>query len=142
MSSTIPKVFFPRKFTLSPILKGLKIAINIPLTIFEKACCDANPIIIAKIPEPAKIETTDQWLLSSLDSLINRCLNGYAKLDFSIPAENLYNWIWNLFAAHYIELVKSRAYGEDNMDQNSINSARYTLHTALKTILKLLASKD
>ena len=51
----------------------------------------------------------------------------------------MYNWVWNLFAAHYIELVKSRAYGEESMSENSINSARYSLHTALQVILKLLA---
>ena len=88
---------------------------------------------------PEKLEQTDQWLLTSLDNLSNRCLAGYSKLDFSIPAENLYNWIWNIFAAHYIELVKSRAYGENQADQNPVKSARYCLHKALKTILKLLA---
>ncbi len=88
---------------------------------------------------PKKLEPADEWLLSSLDALINRCLTGYAKLDFSVPAENLYNWVWNLFAAHYIELVKSRAYGEENMSDNVIKSARYCLHTSLQVILKLLA---
>jgi len=89
--------------------------------------------------KPEKLQQTDQWLLTSLDALTNRCLTGYAKLDFSIPAENLYNWVWNVFAAHYIELVKSRAYGEDPIDQNSVKSVRYSLHKALQTILKLLA---
>ncbi|MHA2154104.1 MAG: valine--tRNA ligase [Candidatus Hodarchaeales archaeon] len=88
---------------------------------------------------PKKLDPVDEWLLASLDALTNRCLNGYTKLDFSIPAENLYNWVWNLFAAHYIELVKSRAYGEENMSESSIHSARYGLHTALQVILKLLA---
>ncbi|PWI49190.1 valine--tRNA ligase [Candidatus Heimdallarchaeota archaeon B3_Heim] len=88
---------------------------------------------------PKKLEAVDQWLLASLDALTSRCLNGYAKLDFSVPAENLYNWVWNLFAAHYIELVKSRAYGEENMSKISIQSARYSLHTSLQAILKLLA---
>ncbi|MCK4847435.1 MAG: valine--tRNA ligase [Candidatus Heimdallarchaeota archaeon] len=89
--------------------------------------------------KPEKLLITDQWLLASLDALTNRCLAGYAKLDFSIPAENLYNWVWNIFAAHYIELVKSRAYGEDPIDQNAVKSARYSLHKTLQTVLKLLA---
>ena len=66
-------------------------------------------------------------------------MDGYAQLDFSIPAENLYNWVWNIFAAHYIELVKSRAYGEEEIPSESIKSARFSLHTSLKSILKLLA---
>ena len=89
--------------------------------------------------KPENLVQSDKWLLVSLHTLTNRCLEGYAKLDFSIPAENLYNWVWNIFAAHYIELVKSRAYGEDQIDQDSVKSARYSLHKALQTILKLLA---
>jgi valyl-tRNA synthetase len=89
--------------------------------------------------KPKDLEATDEWIITSLDALINRCLSGYSHLDFSIPAENLYNWVWNIFAAHYIELVKSRAYGENGLEQKAIMSARYCLHTVLRAILKLLA---
>ena len=89
--------------------------------------------------KPEVLEPTDKWILNSLDALINRCLDGYSKLDFSIPTENLYNWVWNTFAAHYIELVKARAYGENGLQTPAIKSARFCLHTVLKTILKLLA---
>jgi hypothetical protein len=39
---------------VSPTLKGLKISRNMPLIIFEKAFWDANPIMAAMIPAPAK----------------------------------------------------------------------------------------
>lgn len=86
---------------------------------------------------PSLISNSDQWILSSLDSLISRCRKGYTELDFSIPAESIYNWVWNIFAPHYIELVKSRAYREE--DKEAVQSARYTLHHCLQVVLKLLA---
>ncbi|MHA2243741.1 MAG: valine--tRNA ligase [Candidatus Hodarchaeales archaeon] len=88
---------------------------------------------------PNSLFPTDRWILTSLDALICRCIEGYAKLDFSIPAENIYNWIWNIFAPHYVELVKSRAYGQNKENHNAVQSAHYCLHHVLKLILKLLA---
>ncbi len=89
--------------------------------------------------EPNSLEPVDEWIKSSLQSLICRCNQGYKQLDFSIPAENIYNWVWNIFAAHYLELIKSRAYGKDNINTKATQSARYTLHYILQVILKLLA---
>ncbi|MFX1516530.1 MAG: class I tRNA ligase family protein [Promethearchaeota archaeon] len=97
---------------------------------------------ISSFPDVAAPESlfyTDQWILKSLDALICRCLNGYMKLDFSIPAENIYNWVWNIFASHYIELVKTRAYNLTESGQSGAYSAHFTLHYILRTILKLLA---
>ena len=88
---------------------------------------------------PKDFISTDQWILKSFDALIQRCSEGYALLDFSIPAENIYNWIWNIFAPHYIELVKSRSYNEDPSRQEDARSAQYTLHHILQITLKLLA---
>jgi len=88
---------------------------------------------------PKSLSPSDQWILSSLDALVYRCREGYEKLDFSIPAENIYNWVWNLFSSHYIELVKSRAYSEDPKTTGEAKSARYCLHYVLQVILKLLA---
>jgi valyl-tRNA synthetase len=89
--------------------------------------------------KPILVSPTDQWILSSLDALIARCNHGYKELNFSIPAENVYNWVRNIFAPHYIELVKSRAYNEDEAVNEERTSVQYTLHKVLKIILKLLA---
>ncbi|UCG00516.1 MAG: valine--tRNA ligase [Candidatus Heimdallarchaeota archaeon] len=88
---------------------------------------------------PKSLHHTDQWILRSLDALISRCLEGYSQLDFSIPTENIYNWVWNVFASHYIELVKTRAYNLEESEQNEAQSVHYTLHYILEGILKLLA---
>ncbi|MHA2329873.1 MAG: class I tRNA ligase family protein, partial [Candidatus Hodarchaeales archaeon] len=89
--------------------------------------------------QPKSITPTDQWILKSVNALINRCKEGYSKLDFSIPSENLYYWVWNIFAPHYIELVKSRAYYQEEAQFSEAQSARFCLHHILRIILKLLA---
>ncbi len=81
---------------------------------------------------------TDKWILSELDNLIKECKKGYDEYNFFIPAIAIREFTWNLFAAHYIEMVKARAYGIGFTDEER-NGAIYTLHKTLSTILKLLA---
>jgi valyl-tRNA synthetase len=48
--------------------------------------------------------------------------------------------VWSIFADHYIEAVKPRAYNSDGaFSEWEQTSAWYTLHQVLATILKLLA---
>ncbi len=89
--------------------------------------------------KPDTITPTDDWILSSLDALIHRCNEGYSELNFAKPAENIYNWVWNIFTPHYIELVKHRAYNGSEEENMPRKSAHYTLHRILTTILKMIA---
>ena len=70
--------------------------------------------------------------------MIKECKKGYDEYNFFIPAIAIREFTWNLFAAHYIEMVKARAYGIGFSDEER-NGAIYTLHKTLSTILKLLA---
>ena len=90
------------------------------------------------IIDSATLTPTDKWILSELDGLISECKKGYVEYNFFIPAIALREFTWNLFAAHYIEMVKSRAYGIGFSEEEK-NGAIYTLHKTLSTILKLLA---
>ena len=81
---------------------------------------------------------TDKWILNELDNLIKECKKGYDEYNFFIPAIAIREFTWNLFAAHYIEMVKARAYGIGFTDEER-DGAIYTLHKTLSTILKLLA---
>ena len=82
--------------------------------------------------------TSDKWILSELDNLVKECKKGYDKYNFFIPAIAIREFTWNLFAAHYIEMVKARAYGINFSDKER-DGAIFTLHKVLSTILKLLA---
>jgi valyl-tRNA synthetase len=91
------------------------------------------PVIKSGTPNP-----TDQWILSELNNLIKECKRGYEEYNFFIPAIAIREFTWNVFAAHYIEMVKARAYGIGFSDEER-DSAIFTLHKTLSTILKLLA---
>jgi len=89
-------------------------------------------------PPPEKLSSSDRWILSELAALTEESLSGYEDYNFFIPANRIRDFTWNLFAAHYLELAKGRAYGT-GFSEDEIVSARYTLHQCLRAILLLLA---
>jgi len=89
-------------------------------------------------PKKAKLTKTDKWILSELNELIKQSLKGYEDFNFFIPATKVREFAWNLFASHYIEMVKARAYGK-GFSKKEQESAWFTLHECLKNILLLLA---
>jgi len=90
------------------------------------------------IVESAELTQTDKWIISELDKLVKECKRGFSEYNFFIPAIAIREFTWNIFAAHYIEMAKARAYGI-NFSDNERDGAIYTLHKVLSTILKLLA---
>ena len=100
---------------------------------------------ISGFPEPAKdkqltLATTDKWILTELSQTIKRAVEGYKRFDFNIPANELRQFTWDIFAGTYLELVKARAYNtEQKFSTESSNAARQTLYVCLDVILKLLA---
>jgi valyl-tRNA synthetase len=83
-------------------------------------------------PKRARLKETDKWVLAELNKVIKDCMKGYKEFNFFIPSNRIRDFVWNIFAPHYIELAKSRAYSGDA-------GAHYTLHTCLKTLLILLS---
>jgi len=77
------------------------------------------------------------WLLGELQKLVKECRKGYSEFNFFIPSNAIREFTWNIFAAHYIEMVKWRAY-LDGSSQSRLSSI-YTLHKSMTTILTLLA---
>jgi len=90
------------------------------------------------ILDSASLTPSDEWVLSELDNLVLECEKGYNEYNFFIPAVAVREFTWNLFAAQYIEMVKARAYGI-GFSEDEKNSAIFTLHKTLSTVLKLLA---
>jgi valyl-tRNA synthetase len=91
------------------------------------------PVIESGKPSP-----TDEWILEELNNLVKECKKGYDEYNFFVPAIAIREFTWNVFAAHYIEMVKARAYGIGFSDEER-DGAIFTLHKTLSTILKLLA---
>ncbi|MGQ4834091.1 MAG: class I tRNA ligase family protein [Candidatus Asgardarchaeia archaeon] len=95
---------------------------------------------IVKEDDDFSLQPSDKWILGLLNEVIHKAKTGYDNFNFHIPAVEVRNFVWNIFAAHYIEMVKPRAYNrEGTFTLAEQKAAWYTLHTVLKTILKLLA---
>ncbi len=77
----------------------------------------------------------DKWILSKLNALTRNVSDHLEKYDFGICATNLEHFIWEEFCDWYIEMVKVRLYNEDDETRES---AMYTLLKVLKDVLKLL----
>ena len=86
---------------------------------------------------PKQLFATDQWIISELSRLIEDCKKGYDEFNFFLPSNAIREFTRNLFASHYIEMIKARAYNEE--DYIGHKSAIFTLHRCLSTILLLLA---
>ena len=99
---------------------------------------------ISSFPESKKEEVAlkplDLMILEELNSLIEKCDKAYSELDVYEPANSIYQFVWNVFASHYLEAAKRRAYNRDKKyGEAEQKAAWYTLHTVLKCTLKLLA---
>jgi valyl-tRNA synthetase len=90
------------------------------------------------ILKSAKTTTTDKWILAELQKLVAECKKGFDDFNFFIPATSIREFTWNLFAAHYIEMVKGRAYST-GFTKEEQDAALFTLHKVLSTLLLLLA---
>ncbi len=87
--------------------------------------------------DPSQLFATDRWIISELSRLIEDCKKGYSDFNFFVPSNSIREFTRNLFAAHYIEMVKARAYNK--VDSVGHKSAIFTLHRCLSTVLLLLA---
>jgi len=95
---------------------------------------------VSQFPQPSRARLTpaDRWVLSELSILIEESMRGYREFNFFVPATRVRNFVWNIFANHYIEMTKIRALRRGSQKGNA-EAAWYTLHLILKNCLKLLA---
>jgi len=98
---------------------------------------------ISQFPEPTekpKLRPIDEMILSILNEVIEKSVKSYKEMDVFTPSTTLFHFTWHVFADHYIEVAKVRAYnmgGEFSEEEQ--RAAWYTLHVVLKSVLKLLA---
>lgn len=93
-----------------------------------------------QVEKPSRLEPLDEWILAEVNRLIDLCERDYEELDFFEASNGIKHFTWHIFADHYLEAVKPRAYNKDCFFSLEVQrSAWYTLHTVLKIVLRLLA---
>ena len=83
------------------------------------------------------MDNADKWILGELSKLVKECEIGYNDFNFFIPANAIREFTWNVFASHYLEMVKWRVYEKNYKDGHE--SAISTINKCLSTILLLLS---
>jgi len=93
-------------------------------------------------PKPEKkyeLTATDELFVNYIENLTKNVEASYEKYDFYHPALELRKFLWDIFASHYLELVKARAYNRDkDFSESETYSAQWTLHYLLERLLILL----
>jgi len=93
-------------------------------------------------PKPEKrykLTSTDELFVDYIENLTQNVEKDYEKYDFYHPALELRKFLWDVFASHYLELVKARAYNkEGKFSEDESYSAQWTLYYLLERLLILL----
>ena len=90
-------------------------------------------------PKKVKLTPLDKLYIDHIEDLTNKTDIAYNNYTCFHPSQELRNFIWETFASHYIELVKGRAYNQENIfSKEESDSAKYTLHYLLERMLILL----
>jgi valyl-tRNA synthetase len=85
---------------------------------------------------PANLAPTDRWLLSRLQRLIERVTALWRGYEYAAAKSETEAFFWRELADNYLELAKARLYDAKTPRHEA---ARYTLHAALLTMVKLFA---
>jgi valyl-tRNA synthetase len=85
--------------------------------------------------EPVKLKPIDRWLLSKLNRLIKQATENMDAYQFDETFKAIRGFAWDMLADNYIELAKSRLYGNGEGKQ----AARYTLFVTIETLSLMLA---
>ncbi|MGM0396258.1 MAG: valine--tRNA ligase [Bacillota bacterium] len=81
------------------------------------------------------LQTEDKWILTRLNTLISEVQDNMDKYEIGLAGQRIYEFIWEDYCDWYIEMVKSRLYGDDK--ESSI-TAQNVLAVVLRDTLKLL----
>ncbi len=85
-----------------------------------------------------KLTVADRWILSRAQRLVGEVSTALDNHDFGDAARRLYEFFWSEFCDWYLELVKSRLYGETGSSPEDKAAAQGVLVEVLDTALRLL----
>ncbi|MEL4305810.1 valine--tRNA ligase [Methanococcoides sp. LMO-2] len=86
--------------------------------------------------KPEDLAIIDKWLLSNLNRLIMSVTESLDAYQFDEAYKSIRGFAWETLADNYIELVKSRLYGDD---ENARKAAQYALYQAIDALARMLA---
>jgi valyl-tRNA synthetase len=93
-----------------------------------------------EVNDDYELTALDLMILAKMNDVARKAIEAYNEFDVYVPINLIYDFMWHVFADHYLEAVKSRAYNrEGSFSEGQQRGAWFTLYKVLKTMLKLLA---
>lgn len=89
-----------------------------------------------KIRQPNNLEEIDAYLLLKLEKLIHQATECFENYEYSHARALTEKFFWQTFCDNYLEIIKSRIFGQD---EEKKKSAQFALNGALLTVLKLFS---
>jgi valyl-tRNA synthetase len=129
------KMMNASKFVLSPKLWAQKAGSG-PVLDEPTPGEAAREAAAAALKTELAVDPVDVALLTNLSELVSVATRAYEEYDYARALERTEAWFWD-FCDNYLELVKSRAYGEMGLERAT--SARTALAVSLSTLLRLFA---
>ncbi|SHI58815.1 valine--tRNA ligase [Parasporobacterium paucivorans] len=109
---------------------------------FANKIWNASRFIMMNMPEKGipdvsldRLTDADRWIISKANSLVKEVTDNLEKYELGIAADKINDFIWEEFCDWYIEMVKPRLYGDEDITKEA---ALFTLKSVLITSLKLL----
>ena len=82
-----------------------------------------------------ELDIADRWILSRLNGVIRDVTDNMEKFELGLATAKIYDFIWSEYCDWYIEMCKSRLYGEDAAaKKTAISVLYYVLVNALKLL--------
>ncbi len=81
-------------------------------------------------------DISDKWILNLLNDTINKVTKHMENAQWNNALKTIRDFAWHEFADYYIEMIKSRLYGND---EKSKNAAVKTAKSVYESILKMLS---
>jgi valyl-tRNA synthetase len=88
-----------------------------------------------ELPPLDQLEIADRWMLQRLDEIIGEVTRNLDGFELGLAAQKIYDFIWSEYCDWYIEIAKSRLYGENAKEKAAVSAV---LIHVLKAALKLL----
>lgn len=104
----------------------------------EDERADLATIAISDFGSEASLKSLalpERYIISKLHILVDAVSNGLETLEFGDVGRRIYEFLWDEFADWYVEVSKTRLYGQD---EANAKNARATLVYVLDSCLRLL----
>ena len=83
------------------------------LLLNKNEICGTDSVDLSTLPED-HLDLADRWILSRLNSTIRSVQTSLENFQVNDASKQLYDFIWHDFCDWYVELVKTRFYGDES----------------------------